>query len=62
LLHWFGAGSDLQGVSGISEGLHAKMSMFTRRKSTSTISYLGSRVALMLNASPLGRWGRGARA
>jgi hypothetical protein len=27
----------------ISEGLHAKISMFARRKSTSTISYLGSR-------------------
>jgi hypothetical protein len=26
---------------GIFERLHAKMSMFTRRKSTSTVSYLG---------------------
>jgi hypothetical protein len=41
------------GMTGISEGLHAKMSMFARRKSTITVSYLGSRVALMLNAFSL---------
>jgi hypothetical protein len=30
------------GMSGMSEGLHAKTSAFARRKSTSTASYLGS--------------------
>jgi hypothetical protein len=29
-------------MSGMSEGLHAKISAFARRKSTSTASYLGS--------------------
>jgi hypothetical protein len=45
------------GMFGISKGLHAKMSMFARRKSTSTVSYLGSRVALMLNTFPFGSVG-----
>jgi hypothetical protein len=44
-------------MPGISEGLHAKMSMFARRKLTSTASYLGSRVVLMLNAFPFGSVG-----
>jgi hypothetical protein len=30
------------GMPGMSEGLHAKISVFARRKSTSTASYLGS--------------------
>ena len=40
------------GMSGMSEGLHANMSAFVRRKSTSTTSYLGSRLELILNALP----------
>jgi hypothetical protein len=34
------------GMPGIFKGLHAKMSTFEQRKSTSTASYLGSRAAL----------------
>jgi hypothetical protein len=34
------------GMPSISEGLHAKLSAFARRKSTSTTSYFGSRVEL----------------
>jgi hypothetical protein len=34
--------------------LNRRMSMFARRKSTSTVFYLGSRVALMLNVFPFG--------
>ena len=41
------------GMPGMSEGLHANMSVFARRKSTSTTSYLGSRLELILNALPL---------
>ena len=57
LLHWLGVGLDVKGVLGdlpryarMSEGLHAKMSALARRKSTSTTSYLLSRVALTCNA------------
>ena len=59
LLHWFGAGYDLQGVLGDFpwyarqlEGLHANISPFVWRKSTSTASYLGSRSALIVSALP----------
>jgi hypothetical protein len=38
----------------MSEGLHAKMSVLARRKSTSTTSYFGSRVELTLNSLPSG--------
>ena len=38
------------GMSCMSEGLHTKMSALVRRKSTSTTSYLLSRVALTYNA------------
>ena len=61
LLHRLGVGSDVKGVlgdplgmPGMSEGHHAKMSAFARRKSTSTTSYLLSRVALTCNALPSG--------
>jgi hypothetical protein len=37
------------GMPGISEGLHAKMSVLVWRKSTSTTSYFGLRVELTLN-------------
>ena len=64
LLHRLGVGSDIKGVLGdlpryanISEGLHAKMSALARRKSTSTTSYLPSRVALICNALSLGPFG-----
>jgi hypothetical protein len=47
----FGAVPNIQGVLGdfpqdasMSEGLHMNMSLFAQRKSTSTASYLGSRV------------------
>jgi hypothetical protein len=38
----------------MSEGLHAKMSVLVWRKSTSTTSYFGSRVELILNGLPSG--------
>src|SRR6185437_12064277 len=38
------------GMPDMSEGLHAKMSALARRKSTSTTSYLPSRVVLTCNA------------
>jgi hypothetical protein len=38
----------------MSEGLHAKMSVLAWRKSTSTTSYFGSRVELILNGLPSG--------
>ena len=41
------------GMLGMSEGLHANISAFVRRKSMSTASYLMSRVALILNARSL---------
>ena len=37
------------GTPGMSEGFHAKMSRFSRMNSMSALSYLGSRLALMLN-------------
>ena len=40
------------GMPGMSEGLHANMSAFVLRKLTSTASYLGSRLELILNALP----------
>ena len=40
------------GMPDMSEGLHANTSAFARRKSTSTASYLGSRLELILNALP----------
>ena len=58
LLHWLGTGSNFQGVlgdfprSGMSEGLHANMSAFAWRKSTSTAFYLGSKSALIVNTLP----------
>jgi hypothetical protein len=45
------------GMPGMSEGLHAKISAFARRKSTSTASYLGSSsepILTFLPASLLG--------
>ena len=42
------------GMPGISEGLHAKMLALARRKSTSTTSYLLSRVAMIFSALPSG--------
>jgi len=42
------------GMLGMSKGLHANMSVFARRKSTSTASYLGLRLVLTLNALPSG--------
>jgi hypothetical protein len=48
------------GMSGMSEGLHAKTSAFARRKSTSTASYLGSSsepIRTCLEASLLGSRG-----
>ena len=57
LLHRSGAGrmskacsATSLGMLGMSEGLHANMSAFTWRKSTSMASYLMSRVALILSA------------
>jgi hypothetical protein len=47
-------------MPGMSEGLHANMSLFARRKSMSTASYLGSRVVPMhtlLLLEPLGSRG-----
>ena len=56
LLHRLGVGSDVKGVLGDLpryarhiQGLHTKMSTLARRKSTSTTSYLLSRVALTCN-------------
>jgi len=40
------------GMPGMSEGLYANTSLFARRKSTSTGSYLGSKLELILNALP----------
>ena len=40
------------GMLGMSKGLHANTSAFAWRKSTSTTSYLGSRVELILNTLP----------
>ena len=40
------------GMPGMSEGLHANTSVFARRKSTRTTSYLGSRLELILNTLP----------
>ena len=48
------------GMPGMSEGLHANMSAFARRKSMSTTSYLGLRSALIistLSSEPLGSSG-----
>jgi hypothetical protein len=48
------------GMPGMSEGLHAKMLAFARRKSMSTTSYLGSSsepIRICLEASPLGSRG-----
>ena len=59
LFHGFGAGwmskecsATSLGIPGMSEGLNANMSAFARRKSTSTTSYLGSMLELILNALP----------
>ena len=41
------------GMPSMSEGLHANTSTFEWRKSTSTTSYLGLRLELILNALPL---------
>ena len=41
------------GMPSMSEGLHANISAFARRKSMSTASYLLSRVALTLSARSL---------
>jgi hypothetical protein len=51
---------DIPRYAGHVEGLHAKTSVFARRKSTSTASYLGSSpepIRICLEASPL--WSRG---
>jgi hypothetical protein len=48
------------GMSGMSEGLHAKASTFARRKSTSTASYLGPSpepIRICSEALPLGSRG-----
>ena len=48
------------GMPGMSEGLHAKTSVFARRKSTSTASYLGSSsepIRICLEVSLLGSRG-----
>ena len=37
----------------MSDGCHANTSTFTRRKATSALSYLGSRVALMVKVPPV---------
>src|SRR3954466_10899482 len=37
----------------MSDGCHAHTSTFARRKATSALSYLGSRVALMVKVSPV---------
>jgi hypothetical protein len=67
LLDGSGFGSDIQrvlsdilGMPGMSEGLHAKTSAFARRKSTDTASYLGSSsepIRICLEASLLGSRG-----
>ena len=41
------------GTPGMSDGCHANTSMFARRKATSALSYLGSRVALMVKVPPV---------
>ena len=41
------------GMLGMSKGLHAYTSALIVRKLTSTASYLGSRLELILNALPL---------
>jgi hypothetical protein len=48
------------GMLGMSEGLHANMSLFARRKSTSMASYFRSRSALIVSTmslEPLGSSG-----
>ena len=59
LFHWLGTSSNFQGVlgdfprmPGMFEGVHANMSAFARRKSTSTASYLGSGSALVVSTMP----------
>src|SRR6187399_2445536 len=37
----------------MSDGCHANMSTFARRKAMSALSYLGSRVALMVKVPPV---------
>src|ERR1041384_2059631 len=45
------------GTPGMSDGFHAKMSQFSRRKLMSSTSYLGSRsVAMLVNLSSLEGW------
>src|SRR3954469_15405858 len=41
------------GTPGMSDGFHANTSTFARRKATSALSYLGSRVALMVKVPPV---------
>src|SRR3954470_17754843 len=41
------------GTPGMSDGSHANTSTFARRKATSALSYLGSRVALMVKVPPV---------
>src|SRR3954471_3842102 len=41
------------GTSGMSDGCQANTSTFARRKVTSALSYLGSRVALMVKVPPV---------
>src|SRR5512132_1875031 len=41
------------GTPGMSDGCHANTSTFARRKATSALSYLGSRVALMVKVPPV---------
>jgi hypothetical protein len=41
------------GMPGMPEGLHAKTSAFAQRKSTSTASYLGSSLELILTFLPV---------
>src|SRR3954467_15988118 len=40
-------------MPGMLDGCHANTSTFARRKATSALSYLGSRVALMVKAPPV---------
>src|SRR3954468_16622218 len=41
------------GTPGMSDGCQANTSTFARRKATSALSYLGSRVALMVKVPPV---------
>src|SRR3954466_5412130 len=41
------------GTPGMSDGCHANTSTFARRKAMSALSYLGSRVALMVKVPPV---------